>query len=111
MENKSGIYPKGHRVLIKAEEVEELTEGGILLPTEIQKREQLAEIRGRVVEIGSTAYSDQVEPFCKVGDRVIFAKYSGIVYGGKDGVEYRVINDLDIVAVIDEESEWTKKTK
>ena len=106
--NNSGIYPKGHRVLIRAEEVEEKKEGGILLPSEIQKREQLAEIRGRVVELGSTAYADQTEPFCKVGDRVIFAKYSGIVYDGKDGLEYRVINDLDIVAVIDEEVEWTK---
>lgn len=109
MENSSGIYPKGHRVLIRAEEVEEKTQGGILLPGEITKREQLAEIRGRVVAIGSTAYSDQAEPFCKVGDRVIFAKYSGIIYDGKDGVEYRVINDLDVVAKLDEEAEWTKK--
>lgn len=106
--NTSGIYPKGHRVLIKAEEVEDRTAGGILLPGEITKRQQLAEIRGRVIELGSTAYSDQEEPFCKVGDRVIFAKYSGIVYDGKDKVEYRVINDLDIVAKVDEEAEWTK---
>ena len=107
MLNTSGIYPKGHRVLIKAEEVEELSKGGIALPSEITKRQQLAEIRGRVIELGSTAYSDQDEPFCKVGDRVIFAKYSGIVYDGKDKVEYRVINDLDVVSVIDEETEWT----
>lgn len=108
MENNSGIYPRGHRVLIKAEEVMEQTAGGILLPGEITKRQQLAEIRGRVIALGSTAYSDQDEPFCKVGDRVIFAKYSGIVYDGKDKVEYRVINDLDVVSIIDEESEWTK---
>ena len=111
MENSSGIYPKGHRVLIKAEEVEETTQGGILLPEEMTKREQLAEIRGRVVEIGSTAYSDQPSPYCSVGDRVIFAKYSGIIYTGKDKIEYRVINDLDVVAVIEEEEEWIKNRK
>ena len=107
--NESGIYPKGHRVLIKAEEVEEKTSGGILLTSEMTKREQLAEIRGRVIELGSTAFSDQKEPFCAVGDRVIFAKYSGILYDGKDGNEYRVINDLDVVAVIEEEEEWKTK--
>jgi len=107
--NNSGIYPKGHRVLIQAEEVEEQTSGGIILTTEMTKREQLAEIRGRVIELGSTAYSDQKEVWCKVGDRVIFAKYSGILYDGKDGKEYRVINDLDVVAVIEEEEQWKTK--
>lgn len=109
MGNNSGITPQGHRVLIKAEEVEETTKGGIVLPGELTKKQQLAEIRGRVIEIGLTAYSDQAAPFCKVGDRVIFAKYSGILYDGKDGEEYRVINDLDIVATIEEEEKWNKK--
>lgn len=102
MNNPSGIYPKGHRVLIKTDAVEEVTESGIILHNETTKKEQLAEIRGTVIELGSTAYSDQKQPWCNPGDKVIFAKYAGLLYDGKDEVQYRVINDLDVVAVIEE---------
>lgn len=102
MINESGIYPVGHRVLILPEQVEEKTEGGIILHTASQKsREEMAQINGIVVGIGSTAYNDQHSPWCKVGDKVIFGKYSGLIYDGLDGKKYRIINDLDIVAVVE----------
>lgn len=103
MVNKSGIHPVGHRLLVMPEVIEEVSEGGIILGTHTQMdRERLAQIRGYVVEVGSTAYSDQPTPWCKVGDLITFGKYSGLIYKGEetlDGNEYRVINDLDVVAV------------
>ena len=103
MENSSGITPVGHRVLVLPEQVDEVTESGIVLMTASQKeREALAQMYGLVVAMGNTCYNDQPAPWCKVGDRVSFAKYSGLLYTGLDEKEYRVINDLDIVATVEE---------
>ena len=103
MENSSGITPVGHRVLVLPEQVDEVTESGIVLMTASQKeREALAQMYGLVVAMGNTCYNDQPAPWCKVGDRVSFAKYSGLLYTGLDEKEYRVINDLDIVATVKE---------
>lgn len=102
MINESGIYPVGHRILILPEQVEEKTEAGIILHTTSQKaREEMAQINGVVVEVGTTAYRDQPSSWCKVGDKVIFGKYSGLIYDGADGKKYRIINDLDVVAVVE----------
>lgn len=101
MTNDSGIYPVGHRVLVLPEQIEETTEAGIILHTASQRsREEMAQINGVVVALGTTAYQDQPEPWCKAGDKVIIGKYSGLIYDGKDGKKYRVINDLDVVAVV-----------
>jgi len=63
----------------------------------------MAQINGVVIELGTTAYADQDSPWCYVGDRVIIGKYAGLIYDGADGKKYRVINDLDVVAVIKKE--------
>jgi co-chaperonin GroES (HSP10) len=101
MNNTSGIYPKGHRVLILPDVVEETTESGIILSVGIERdRERLAQLKGTIVEIGGSAWHDQPEPWAKVGDHVIFGKYSGLIYTGADDKEYRIINDLDVVATV-----------
>ena len=103
MENSSGITPVGHRVLILPEQIEETSSGGIVLMTASQKdREALAQMYGLVVAMGTTCFADQPSAWCQVGDRVSFAKYSGLLYTGLDEQEYRVINDLDIVAIVEE---------
>lgn len=101
--NESGITPKGHRVLVLPNQVEEKTESGIILGTGSQlDREALAQMYGVVVAMGSTCYADQPEAWCSVGDRVSFGKYSGLIYTGVDGKKYRMINDLDVVGTVEE---------
>ena len=100
--SKHGINPKGYRILILPDEVETTSKGGIVLSTATQEmREQLAQVDGIVVAMGNTCSQDEPEPWCKVGDRVIFGKYSGIIREGNDGKKYRIVNDLDIVATLD----------
>ena len=95
--NKSGIHPKGWRVLLKPLEVTNKTESGIIIATdEVSEREQMANTTGEVIEMG-----DECNTWCSVGDRVVHAKYAGLMYLGKDGVKYRVVNDEDIVAILD----------
>jgi co-chaperonin GroES (HSP10) len=102
MENVSGINPAGHRILIKPQEVKEVSQGGIILTTEISKeREQMGNTTGIVIAMGDTCYDDVPTPWCKVGDKVIFAKYAGLLYRGKDSLHYRMINDKDITGTLD----------
>lgn len=102
MQNTSGIHPKGHRVLILPDEVEETTASGIVLAVGLERdRERLAQLKGTIVEIGDSAWLDQPSPWAKEGDHVIFGKYSGLFYKGADDKEYRIINDLDVVAIVD----------
>ena len=102
--SEHGINPKGHRILVLPDEVETKSAGGIITSVGVQAlREELAQVDGVVVAMGNTCFSDQPEPWCQVGDRVIFGKYSGIMRGGKDGKKYRVINDLDVVATLEKE--------
>jgi co-chaperonin GroES (HSP10) len=102
MQNTSGIHPKGHRVLILPDPVEEVTQSGIILSVgENRDRERLAQLKGTIVELGNTAWLDQPAPWAAEGDHVIFGKYSGLIYQGADEKEYRIINDLDVVAIVD----------
>jgi chaperonin GroES len=100
MMNSSGIEPLGSRVLIKPLVVEQVTKVGIILaaPTELRK-EQRAQDRGEVIAVASGAWADQPgDAWCKPGDNVVFARYAGNVWQGEDGIYYRLVNDLDIVA-------------
>ncbi len=102
MENKSGIHPKGFTVLIAPEAVEETSKGGIVLQTITQQdREQMAQVYGKVIEIGPIAWNDEPYHRAKVGEKVIFRRYSGEQFEGSDGVKYRIINDKDIFATKD----------
>lgn len=106
MVNDSGIIPAGHRVVVLPDEVEHKTASGIVLSTAAQAaREEMAQVDGVLVAVGINAWADQAAPWAVVGQRVMFGKYTGIVREGKDGKKYRVINDLDIVAVLENTNE------
>ena len=95
--NTSGIHPQGARVLIETIELEKTTASGIVLASANQaEREEMANTTGTIIAIGEDCF-----PWCKVGDRVIFGKFSGLLYVGKDGKKYRVVNDDNIVATLD----------
>jgi co-chaperonin GroES (HSP10) len=65
-------------------------------------REALAQMYGVVIAMGDSCYADQVSQWCKVGDRVSFGKYTGLLYTGTDEQKYRMINDLDVVGLVEE---------
>lgn len=99
------IKPAGHRIVVLPDDVETTTKSGIVIATGTQElREQLAQVDGVVISMGPTCFADQPEDWCAIGDRVIFGKYSGIIRE-VDGKKYRIINDLDVVAVLENEDE------
>ena len=89
------LKPLADRVLVEVDVEESKTAGGILLPDTAQKKSQ----KGTVIAIGSGKLLDNGErlPFeVAVGDRVLFAKYSGvdIEEGGK---KFLLLSERDIL--------------
>ena len=89
------LKPLAERVLVEVDVEESKTAGGILLPDTAQKKSQ----KGTVIAIGSGKVLDNGErlPFeVAVGDRVLFAKYSGvdIEEGGK---KFLLLSERDIL--------------
>ena len=82
------IEPLGSRVLVRPLEEESKTASGLLLPETAKEKPQT----GEVVAIGD----DEVITL-KVGDRVLFARYSGTEFK-LDGVEYVLFEAADILA-------------
>lgn len=104
MINESGIQPVEYKVLVLPEAVESKTTGGLFLPETVKEKEEIAQVRGTLIAIGGSAFCDWNGQIPHIGDCVYVAKYAGI-YGvkGKDGKEYRLMNDKDIAAVFTEE--------
>jgi chaperonin GroES len=86
-------------VVIEHVEQDDKTAGGIFLPDTAKEKPQEGIIRaigsGRVTDKGSV-----VDMHVKVGDRVIYRKYSGSEVK-VDGVEYLIIPEKDILAIVD----------
>jgi chaperonin GroES len=105
LKNPSGINPTEYRVLVRPESVEEKTAGGIIIPDQTKDRDQYAVVKGTLVDVSPVAFSYADWPAGSrvpaVGDKVVYEKYAGALLKGKDGVEYRVINDKDIHATLD----------
>lgn len=97
------IYPVGDRVLVKLRKVEEVSQGGIIIAQRTVKLEQMAECLATVARVGPIAWeSVRGGPWAKVGDTVMISKYAGIGHQDPDGTEYRLINDVDVLAVVRE---------
>lgn len=94
----------GHYVLIRPDEVEEKSKEGIILGTPSEfKKESRARVIGTVEQIGQFAWSDDPEPWAEIGDKVVYSKYGGtFVTDPGSGVEYVVLNDIDIIVTITE---------
>lgn len=105
MSNTSGIIPTEFKLLILPDKVAERTQGGVWRPQEVREHEQAAATTGTIVAKAPLAftYADWPEGVTppKEGERVAFARYAGMTIKGKDGHEYRIVNDKDLVAILD----------
>ena len=92
------LVPLGDRVVLKAIMAEETTKSGIVLQGQAKEKPQQAE----VVAVGPGGLVDgkEVTMQVKVGDKVIYAKYSGTEVKLDDD-EYTIVKQSDILAVIE----------
>ena len=94
----SNIKPLHDRVVIKRMEEEKLSAGGIVIPDSATEKP----IKGEVVAVGTGKVLDNGQvraPQVKVGDKVLFGKYSGTEVK-LDGNELLVVKEDDIFAVL-----------
>jgi co-chaperonin GroES (HSP10) len=98
--NESGIFVVGHNILVIPKLTEARTDSGIYLPEDKVARENQVQITGVVVGIGAECWSDKKTRYCNIGDEIMFAKLKGFFVDGVDGNKYRMIQDLDVLAVV-----------
>ncbi len=94
------VRPLRDRVVVKRlEEQDEQKIGGIIIPDTAKEKPQ----QGKVVAVGSGRVSDEgkVIPLdVKVGDTVLFGKYSGTEIK-LEGTEYLIVREEEILGIID----------
>lgn len=102
------LEPQEFNVVVELDPTEERTKGGIILPTQMQDRDELAADEGTLIAVSPHAFTfadwtdDQRRP--QVGDRVLISRYGGVLRKGKDGARsLRIVKDKDVIAVIKEE--------
>lgn len=94
------IRPLNDRILVQRLEAEQKTAGGILIPD--NAKEKPAE--GRVIAVGNgkTLENGTRRPLeVKVGDRILFGKWSGTEVK-IDGTEHLLVKEDEVLAVLED---------
>lgn len=92
------LKPLLDKVVLKQVEAVETTKAGILLPGSAQEKPQVSEVVA--VGPGGLVDGNQVVMTLNVGDKVITGKYSGTEVK-IDGVEYTIVSQSDVLAIIE----------
>jgi chaperonin GroES len=96
--NMVKFRPLNDRILVKRLEEKEVKKGGIIIPDTAKEKPQEAEVvavgPGKVTEDGKRQPME-----VKVGDRILFGKYSGsdVKLGDE---EYLIMREEDILAIL-----------
>jgi chaperonin GroES len=92
------MKPLADRVVIRPAAAEEKTKGGIILPDTAKEKPVI----GEVVAVGPGKVTDdgkKVNLEVKVGDKVLYGKYSGTEVT-VEGEEYLIMREADIFAIV-----------
>jgi chaperonin GroES len=88
------LKPLGDRIVVKPATQEEVTKSGIVLPDTVDKEKKE---QGEVIAIGTG--EKIIKLGLKVGDVVLFGKYSGDEVEVED-TEYKILKDEDVLAIL-----------
>ena len=91
--------PLGDRVVVKRDQEDVKTAGGIIIPDTAQEKPQ----EGEVIAVGPGARDEdgeRIAPEVKVGDRILFGKWSGTEVK-IDGQDLRIMKESDIMGVLE----------
>ncbi len=98
-EKKLNLRPLADRVIVEPLEGEEKTASGLLLPETAKEKPQ----EGLILAIGPGRWDEEgkkrVEMEVAIGDKVVFAKYSGSEFK-LDEKKYLIMSEKDILAVL-----------
>lgn len=92
------IIPLGNRVLVERTAAQ-TTKGGILLPDNAQEKPK----EGTVIAVGPGSLNDEgkiIPMHVKVGDRVLFSKYTGTDVKTDDDKDLLILPEDDILGIL-----------
>lgn len=92
------VKPLNDRLLVKREEAEEKSKGGIILPDTAKEKPR----QGCVVAVGEGKLDDsgkRVPMTVKVGDKILFTAYGGTEIK-VDGEDYLIMREDDVLAIV-----------
>ena len=91
------VSPLADRVVVKALEETEQMRGGLYIPDTAKEKPQ----QGEIVAVGPGRFDDgtRVPMDVKVGDKVLYGKYSGTEVT-IDGEQLLILRESDVLAVI-----------
>jgi chaperonin GroES len=91
------IDPLADRVLLRSLEESEQTRGGLYIPDTAKEKPQ----HGEIIAVGPGRYDEgtRVPMDLKVGDKVLFGKYSGTEVT-IDGEQLLILRESDVLAVV-----------
>jgi chaperonin GroES len=91
------VKPLADRVVVKALEESEQMRGGLYIPDTAKEKPQ----QGEVIAVGGGRVEDgkRVEMELKVGDKVLYGKYSGTEVT-VEGEQYLILRESDVLAVV-----------
>ena len=92
------LTPLGDKVVLKAIKEEEKTKSGIILTGEAKEKPQQAEVIA--VGPGGIVDGEEVKMQVKVGDTVIYSKYSGTEVTLEDE-DFIIVSQSDIIAIVE----------
>jgi chaperonin GroES len=93
------VRPLRDRVVLKRLEEQEQKVGGIIIPDTAKEKPQ----QGKIIAVGSGRVNDEgkVVPLdVKVGDTVLFGKYSGTEIK-LEGIDYLIVREEEILAIVE----------
>ena len=93
------IKPLADRVVLRFVEAEETTKSGIILAAAAKEKPQVAEVVA--VGPGGNVEGKEIAMYVKVGDKVLITRYGGTEVK-LDGVEYTIVRQNDILAVVED---------
>ena len=92
------IIPLGDRVVIKNQEMNEVSKGGIILAGAAKEKPQMAVVVA--VGPGGNVDGKEIVMNVKEGQKVIYSKYAGTEVK-LDGEEYVIVRQSDILAIVE----------
>ena len=93
------IKPLFDKIVVKAVEAEQKTTSGLFLPNSAQEKPQVAQVVA--VGPGGTIDGKEVKMQVKVGDKILYSKYSGSEFKIEEE-EVTIIKQSDVLAVIED---------
>jgi len=95
---RTELQPLGDRVVVESIEQAKTSAGGVILPDTAKEKPQ----EGVIIAVGPGRKTDKGEVIkldLKVGDKVIYSKYSGSEIK-IEGKEYLIVSEKDVLAIV-----------